>query len=121
MPYVSGHAGHEIIVTMTTDSSNKLNFAGIDIKPFTYDASFNGGTGTGLVSSVTTADFPGYHYDTYTVKLNYSYDAIPLVTTTVGALIVIAEGLIDAAITAGIGGGGPSVAPTNVDAVSGLI
>jgi hypothetical protein len=44
-----------------------------------------------------------------------------LVTTTVGALIVIAEGLIDAAITAGIGGGGPSVAPTNVDAVSGLI
>lgn len=126
MPYVAGHPGHDIVVILTTDSTNTLQFGGITIKPFTYDASFNGGTGTGLVTSVSVEDFPGYHHDTYSVNLKYSFDAIPLVTTTVGTLIATAETAVYAALAAGVGGigGGVSnglVSPTAVDTVSGLV
>jgi hypothetical protein len=127
--FVAGHYGQEINVTLTTDSTNTLNFAGMTIVPFTYDSTFldhAGANNDGYSWSVTVDDFPGAHFDTYHVKLNYTYPSIPLLGTTIGAIVVIAEAAVTAAIAAGIGGigGGVStgyVAPTNVDAVSGKI
>jgi hypothetical protein len=113
--------GHDLVVTLTTDSTNALQFGGMALKLFEHDASY-----VAMTSTVYVEDFPGAHHDTYRVELKYPATALLLVTTTLATIIATAEAAVTAALAAGVGGitGGVSnslVTPTPVDAVSGTI
>lgn len=113
--------GHDLVVTLTTDSTNALHFSGIDLKLFEHDVTY-----VAMTSNVYVEDFPAAHHDTYRVELKYPATLLLPITTTLGTIVATAEAAVTAAIAAGIGGitgsgNNTLVTPTAVDPVAGTI
>ena len=101
----------------TNQTTNTIEFVSLRVDAFTHDASFNGGTGTGSVTTVKIEDFLPSHRDSYEVSISYAAGSIPSYANTLTTIIGYAEAAVLAVIAAGPvseGGGGPSVAPTTI-------
>jgi len=104
--------GAEYHVKVHTDSTNRIVFDSLSIHEFTHDGSFNGGTGTGSVTSVKVDDYPGRHLDSYEVTTAYAAASIPATSTTLNTILGSALTAIQAVVPGGVGGGTPSIDPS---------